>query len=89
MAQRRVVFFNPDKASSEPPLPGATLLRLTCHLTFVQDRAYDRLLEKLLDQLFSHSSNKDKALTQFIVDLPELPAGEIERIRDMCLRPSQ
>ncbi|KAM0787454.1 hypothetical protein ACM66B_003533 [Microbotryomycetes sp. NB124-2] len=54
-----------------------------------KDAAYDRWLKKILDHLSMHTTNKDKALTQFIVDLPKLPLEEVERIRDMCLKANQ
>ncbi|KAK4053378.1 hypothetical protein OIV83_001542 [Microbotryomycetes sp. JL201] len=54
-----------------------------------KDAAYDRWLKRILDHLSLHTTNKDKALTQFMVDLPQLPLEEVERIRDMCLKPNQ
>lgn len=36
-----------------------------------------------------HSSNKDKFFSQFIIDLPEIPSEEVERLGEMCLNPEQ
>ncbi|KAK4048377.1 hypothetical protein OIO90_005847 [Microbotryomycetes sp. JL221] len=57
--------------------------------TKFKDQAYDRWLKAIMDHLTLHTTNKDKALTQFVVDLPELSLAEVERIKDMCLKPNQ
>ncbi|KAL8280944.1 hypothetical protein RQP46_006623 [Phenoliferia psychrophenolica] len=54
-----------------------------------QGRLYDRWLRRLLEHILQHSSNKDKAFTQFIVDLPAIPNEEIGRFGEMCTNPEQ
>jgi symplekin len=54
-----------------------------------QSRPYDRWLRRLLEHICSFSSNKDKAFSQFMVDLPEVPSDEIVRLGEMCLNPDQ
>ncbi|ORY92427.1 Symplekin tight junction protein C terminal-domain-containing protein [Leucosporidium creatinivorum] len=54
-----------------------------------QDRPYDRWLRRLLEHICNFSSNKDKAFSQFMIDLPEIPSEEIGRLCDMCLNPDQ
>ncbi|KAK4701540.1 symplekin, partial [Phenoliferia sp. Uapishka_3] len=54
-----------------------------------EGRPYDRWLRRLLEHILQHSSNKDKAFTQFIVDLPTIPNEEISRFGAMCTNPEQ
>ncbi|GAA5867661.1 hypothetical protein JCM1840_006647 [Sporobolomyces johnsonii] len=54
-----------------------------------QNRPYDRWLRRLLEHVCTHSSNADKALYQFMMDLPEIPADEMSRLESMCLNPDQ
>lgn len=77
--------------------PGAPRLSKLCprirNLTSpsraLQDRPYDRWLRRLLEHICNFSSNKDKAFSQFMIDLPEIPSEEIRRLCDMCLNPDQ
>lgn len=54
-----------------------------------KERPYDRWLARLLEHILSYSSNKDKSFAQFMVDLPEIPKGEISRLGEMCKNPEQ
>lgn len=64
--------------------------RLTCEVVqTLADRPYDRWLRRLLEHIITFSSNKDKAFTQFMIDLPEIPREEIARLGEMCLNPDQ
>ncbi|KAM0748127.1 hypothetical protein T439DRAFT_74720 [Meredithblackwellia eburnea MCA 4105] len=53
------------------------------------ERPYDRWLRKLLEHILEHSSNKDRAFTQFIVDLPSIPSEEVAKFGIMCTNPEQ
>lgn len=54
-----------------------------------KERPYDRWLRRLLEHILSYSSNKDKAFSQFMVDLPEIPVGEVARLGELCKNPEQ
>lgn len=52
--------------------------------------AYEVWLRQILDFITTRSMDKDKgaAFTQFLVDLPEIPKAEINRVAKMCTDPS-
>lgn len=52
-------------------------------------RPYDCWLRLLLEHILAHSSNKDRSFSNFIVDLPAIPADEITRLGGMCTNPAQ
>lgn len=49
---------------------------------------YEPWLRKVLDSISNSSIIKETgaAFTQFFVDLPEIPASEMQRIEKMCLQ---
>ncbi|GAA5990965.1 hypothetical protein JCM10908_000101 [Rhodotorula pacifica] len=49
-----------------------------------EDRPYDRLLRRFLEHISQVSSDKDKQLLQFLMDLPEIPRDEIYRLEAMA-----
>ncbi|GAA5964456.1 hypothetical protein JCM8115_006320 [Rhodotorula mucilaginosa] len=53
------------------------------------DRPYDRLLRDFLEHISHVSSDKDKQLLQFLMDLPEIPRDEIYRLEAMATNTAQ
>ncbi|GAA5940115.1 RNA-processing protein PTA1 [Sporobolomyces koalae] len=53
------------------------------------DRPYDHYLRRFLSHICATSSNQDTALFQFMIDLPEIPVGELERLEGMCINADQ
>lgn len=54
-----------------------------------QNRPYDRWLRRFLEHVSEASSNQDKELLQFLMDLPEIPLDEIHRLETMALNADQ
>ena len=80
----REIEFESRKGTPLLLFPRASLTR-HCQ----QERPYDRWLRRLLEHILSYSSNKDKAFSQFMVDLPEIPVEEVVRLGEMCKNPEQ
>ncbi|GAA6055098.1 hypothetical protein JCM3770_001798 [Rhodotorula araucariae] len=55
----------------------------------VENRPYDRWLRRFLDHVGVASSNKDRELLQFLMDLPEIPVDEIYRLEGMAVNADQ
>ncbi|BGO91177.1 hypothetical protein NBRC10512_005729 [Rhodotorula toruloides] len=55
----------------------------------MENRPYDRWLRLFLEHISAASSNKDKELLQFLMDLPEIPVDEIHRLETMALNADQ
>jgi len=55
----------------------------------MQNRPYDHYLRRFLSHICETSSNQDTALFQFMIDLPEIPVSELERLEGMCLNIDQ
>ncbi|BGO96476.1 hypothetical protein NBRC10513v2_003408 [Rhodotorula toruloides] len=55
----------------------------------MENRPYDRWLRLFLEHVSAASSNKDKELLQFLMDLPEIPVDEIHRLETMALNADQ
>lgn len=55
----------------------------------LQDRPYDRWLRRFLEHISVASSDKDKQLLQFLMDLPEIPKEEIYRLESMATNADQ
>ncbi|GAA5879509.1 hypothetical protein JCM3774_002703 [Rhodotorula dairenensis] len=53
------------------------------------NRPYDRLLRDFLEHFSQISSDKDKQLLQFLMDLPEIPREEIYRLEAMATNTAQ
>ncbi|GAA6019541.1 hypothetical protein JCM11491_001331 [Sporobolomyces phaffii] len=58
-------------------------------LNQTSDRPYDSYLRRFLAHICETSSNQDTALFQFMIDLPEIPVAELERLEGMCLNADQ
>ncbi|SCV67819.1 BQ2448_5430 [Microbotryum intermedium] len=54
-----------------------------------KERTYDIWLRKLLAHIMSKSLNRDRSFTQFVIDLPDLPVDEVEKLGQMCMRREQ
>ena len=54
-----------------------------------QNRPYDHWLRKFLEHVGVASSNKDRELLQFLMDLPEIPVDEIYRLEGMAVNADQ
>ncbi|SCZ93130.1 BZ3500_MvSof-1268-A1-R1_Chr6-2g08480 [Microbotryum saponariae] len=54
-----------------------------------KERTYDIWLRKLLAHIMSKSSNRDRGFTQFVIDLPDLPVDEVEKLGQMCMKKEQ
>ncbi|GAA6041092.1 hypothetical protein JCM8097_004714 [Rhodosporidiobolus ruineniae] len=54
-----------------------------------ENRPYDHWLRLFLSHISRASTNADKELLQFMMDLPELPSAEIVRLEEMCLNADQ
>ncbi|KPV75221.1 uncharacterized protein RHOBADRAFT_53229 [Rhodotorula graminis WP1] len=55
----------------------------------VENRPYDHWLRKFLEHVGVASSNKDRELLQFLMDLPEIPVDEIYRLEGMAVNADQ
>ncbi|BGP47764.1 hypothetical protein JCM10450v2_003629 [Rhodotorula kratochvilovae] len=55
----------------------------------VENRPYDRWLRRFLEHVGVASSNKDRELLQFLMDLPEIPVDEIYRLEGMAVNADQ
>ncbi|GAA5904392.1 RNA-processing protein PTA1 [Sporobolomyces salmoneus] len=58
-------------------------------LNQTSNRPYDVYLGRFLSHICEISSNQDTALFQFMIDLPEIPVPELERLERMCLNADQ
>ncbi|GAA5843863.1 hypothetical protein JCM5353_007394 [Sporobolomyces roseus] len=58
-------------------------------LNQTSNRPYDHYLRRFLSHICETSSNQDTALFQFMIDLPEIPVSELERLEGMCLNIDQ
>ncbi|GAA5993793.1 hypothetical protein JCM5350_007671 [Sporobolomyces pararoseus] len=58
-------------------------------LNQTSNRPYDHYLGRFLSHICETSSNQDTALFQFMIDLPEIPVPELERLEGMCLNADQ
>ncbi|KDE05162.1 hypothetical protein MVLG_04407 [Microbotryum lychnidis-dioicae p1A1 Lamole] len=54
-----------------------------------KDRTYDIWLRKISTHIMSKSSNRDRGFTQFVIDLPDLPVDEVEKLGQMCMKKEQ
>ncbi|GAA5853597.1 hypothetical protein JCM9279_005069 [Rhodotorula babjevae] len=55
----------------------------------IENRPYDHWLRKFLEHVGVASSNKDRGLLQFLMDLPEIPVDEIYRLEGMAVNADQ